>query len=86
MPRQDPSQPELDFEFGLPAGRESFSVSWLANFFDYSRQHWINLIDEGHLHAVNLATPGTTKSSYRVARTELVRYLRTRHTAINPNL
>lgn len=82
--RIDPAQPELDFEFGLPAGREVFSVTFLARHFCYARQHWINLIDRGHIPAVNLATPGVTKSSYRISRADLVHFLRTRHTHTPP--
>ena len=78
--RHDPSQPELDFEYGLPAGRESFSVGFLAKFFDMSLQHWINQIDCGALPACNLASPGTSKSLYRVSRHALITYLRKRHT------
>jgi hypothetical protein len=74
------TQAELDFEFGLPAGREAFSVGFLAKWFNTSVNHWINQIERGALPAVNCASPGTTKSMWRISRQALVAYLRKNHT------
>lgn len=78
--RHSPNQAELDFEFGLPAGMESYSVGFLAKWFGTTVQHWINQIDGGALPACNLASPGKSKRYYRISRQALLAYLRKNHT------
>ena len=70
-----PEEPEFDFKHHLPAGMESFPVRWLARWFDTSTQHWINLVDSGALRAVDLRSPGTSKSMLRIPRAALISYL-----------
>lgn len=69
-------QPEFDFEFGLPSGQEAFSVGFLAKWFGTTIQHWINQVEDGSLRAVNLASKGKSKSYWRIARADLLAYLR----------
>lgn len=80
-PAHNPTEPELDFEHHLPAGMESFTVRWLAAWFNCSAQHWINLIDTGALKAADLRGPSASKSMLRVPRAELIRYLNSKATA-----
>jgi hypothetical protein len=76
MPSPAPTaQPEFDFDHHLPAGMESFSTGFLASWFHTSAQHWINLIEEGHLAAVDLRSPNASKSMLRVPRAVLIAYL-----------
>ena len=70
-----PEEPEFDFQHHLPAGMESFNVRWLARWFGTSHQHWINLIECGAIKAVDLRSPGTSKSMLRVPRSALITYL-----------
>jgi hypothetical protein len=73
-----PAEPELDFEHHLPAGMESFTVRFLAAWFNTSAQHWINLIYQGAIKAADLRGPAASKSMLRVPRAELIRYLNSR--------
>lgn len=76
MSKPDPTvQPELEFDIRLPSGMESFTVRFLAAWFGSSPQHWIKLIEGGHLKALDLRTPGASKSMHRIPRNELVRFL-----------
>ena len=59
----------------LPAGVDIFTVRQLAKIFRTSSQHWINQIECGQLAAVDLRTPGTTKSMLRIPRAALVKLL-----------
>ena len=59
----------------LPASGDIFTVRQLARIFGTSHQHWINQIECGKLHAVDLRSPGTTKSMYRIPRAALVDFL-----------
>lgn len=70
-----PDEPEFDFGTHLPAGMESFTVRFLALWFRTSPQHWINLVEQGALKAVDLRSPGASKSLMRIPRAELVAYL-----------
>ena len=70
-----PPQPEFDFQHHLPAGMESFTLTWLSVWFRTSIQHWINLIECGAIKAVDLRSPGTSKSMLRVPRSALITYL-----------
>jgi len=54
---------------------ESFNVRWLAVWFGTSPAHWINLIECGAIKAVDLRSPGTSKSMLRVPRAALITYL-----------
>lgn len=74
-PPASPEEPEFDFGHHLPAGMETFTVRWLAMWFKCSPQHWINLIEQGTLRAVDLASPGTSKSMRRIPRAALIAYL-----------
>jgi hypothetical protein len=66
-----------DTIWNLPAHQESFSVSWLANFFHTSAQHWINLIESGAIKPIPLSA-GSKKTMYRVSRAELLAFLKER--------
>lgn len=77
-----PVQGELDFDHHLPAGVEAFTVRFLASWFRTSPRHWINLVEEGHLTAVDLRTPGASKSFLRIPRASLVAYLNKKQTAL----
>ncbi|MFZ4780517.1 MAG: hypothetical protein ACOYM3_34625 [Terrimicrobiaceae bacterium] len=68
-------QPELEFDIRLPSGMESFTVRFLAGWFHTSAQHWINLVETGVLKAIDLRTPGASKSMIRIPRAELVKFL-----------
>ena len=70
--------PEFDFQHHLPAGMESFTVRWLAMWFDTSIQHWINLVDSGALKAANLNSPNASRSMLRIPRAELITFLNRR--------
>lgn len=68
---------EIKSDFQLPV-RHTYCIRELASIFSTSQQHWINLIERGHLRAINLSTPGAKKSMLRVEREELLRFLETR--------
>ena len=74
-PPASPAVPEFDFGTHLPAGMESFTVRFLAVWFKTSPQHWINLVEQGALKAVDLRSPGASKSMMRIPRAELIAYL-----------
>jgi len=76
----DPYEPELDFQNHLPAGMETFTIRFLSLWFRSSKQHWINLIESGHIAAVDLSTPGKSKSMMRVPRASLVKFLNDKKT------
>ena len=59
----------------LPDGVEIFTVRQLARIFGTSPQHWINQIECGQLPAVDLRSPGATKSMLRIPRSALVSLL-----------
>lgn len=74
----DPTiQPELEFDLNLPSGMESFTVRFLSLWFHTCPQHWFNLIESGALKAVDLRSPGASKSMLRIPRAELIAFLRT---------
>jgi hypothetical protein len=78
----DPTvEPELSLEVNLPSGMESFSVRWLGTWFKCSAQHWINLVESGAIRAIDLRSPGSSKSMIRIPRAELVKYLATQDAA-----
>lgn len=82
MSRPDPTvQPELEFDLRLPSGMESFTVRFLASWFRTSSQHWIKLVENGHLKAVDLRTPGSSKSMIRIPRAELEAFLKSKQAA-----
>jgi len=70
------NQPEFDFDHKLPAGKEWFSVPFLARLWDCAPKHVHNLIDTGAIKlSVSLHTPAATKSMRRIHRTDLVVFL-----------
>jgi hypothetical protein len=73
-------QAEFDFNHELPAGMETFSVRWLATWFGCTPQHWINLVEQGALAAIDLRSPGASKSMLRITRSEVVRYIHSQKT------
>jgi hypothetical protein len=75
MKKPLPPDPEFDFANNLPAGMETFSVRWLGTWFKTSAQHWINLVESGAITAVDLRSPGTSKSLMRIPRAALIAYL-----------
>lgn len=82
MAKVDPSvQPELSLDLNLPSGMESFTVRFLATWFKSSPQHWINLVETGAIKAVDLRSPGASKSMIRIPRAELVRFLTAQNAA-----
>jgi hypothetical protein len=74
-PPPSPDEPEFDFSNNLPAGMETFTVRFLSAWFRTSAQHWINLVEQGTLKAVDLRSPGTSKSMLRIPRAALITYL-----------
>jgi hypothetical protein len=67
--------PELDFEFYIPAGRESFRVFEVANLLRHSKDQIIKLIDQGKFGKVVDCATGR-KSSVTIPRAGLVKYLK----------
>jgi hypothetical protein len=76
------SDPQGDFNFDhqLPAGMETFSVRFLATWFKCTPQHWINLVEQGAIAAIDLRSPGASKSMLRITRSEVVRYIHSKKT------
>jgi hypothetical protein len=62
-------------DYSLPKGAEMFTVRQLAKICGTSHQHWINLIESGTIPAVDLRSPGKTKSMLRVPRAALISFL-----------
>lgn len=82
MRRPDPTvQPELEFDLRLPSGMESFTVRFLSSWFRTSPQHWINLVEKGYIKAVDLRSPGSSKSMIRIPRAELETFLKSQMAA-----
>ena len=72
-------QPEFDFEHELPAGKEWFSVRWLARHWGVSERTITRLIEEGSLRKQIDLAPGESKHALiRVARAALVKFLNKR--------
>jgi hypothetical protein len=69
------NEPEFDYRHYLPAGMETFTITWLARWFGTSPQHWINQIESGAIRATDLRSPGKSKAMMRIARAELIAYL-----------
>ena len=79
MSKPSYEEPEFDFEHGLPAGREFFRLSELAGLWRCHPTHVQRLIDSGELPvAVDLRSPGTSKSMQRVTRASVVAFLNSR--------
>ena len=70
----------------LPAG-ESFPVHILARVLRVTRNHVVNLIDCGELKcAVDLRSPGASRSTIRVPRAAVVEFLECRRiVVVQPN-
>jgi hypothetical protein len=73
-----PASHKATQDYYLPAG-ESFPVHLLARVLHVTRNHVINLIDAGELKcAVDLRSPGASRSLIRVPRTAVVEFLESR--------
>jgi hypothetical protein len=71
-----PVQPELDFDFYLPAGRETFRTWEVAAIIRHSEDHVINLIEAKEFgDYVDARGAGASKSSYVITRAGLVAWL-----------
>lgn len=72
--------PEFDFENSLPAGREFFTVRFIALFLICSEDTVERLIQAGDLAiSINIApSTSTTKAMQRVTRKSLVDFLNKR--------
>ena len=69
----------------LPPG-ESFPVHVLARVLQVHRDHVINLIDNGELKcAVDLRSPGASRSLIRVPRAAVVEFLQSRRIIVAPS-
>ena len=74
-PAPIPPQPR---ECKLPPGVEMFTIPQLSKIFAASQVYWTGQIECGQLFAVDLRSPGTTKSMLRVPRAALVAFLEKR--------
>lgn len=75
--------PEFDFEHDLPAGKEFFSVPFLARLWGCSNEHVIGLIESGEIAiAADLRGTGSTKTMWRVTRRAVVDFLNRRKSGI----
>jgi len=73
---------ELSAELELTFPRKLYRPAALAELLNCTSQHIYNLIDEGGLRAVNLATdPDKMNPYYRVSRDEIIRFLLSRDTS-----
>jgi hypothetical protein len=71
--------PDSDCEHGLPAGREYFTLSYLARLWDCSEDNVQKLIDEGSLKlSFDLAPRESTKAMQRVTRASIIKLLQER--------
>ncbi len=76
-----PLQDELDFEHRLPAGKEMFTVRWIARYLGASVNHVNNLIDTGAIkNTRDVRNEGSTKAMRRVHRVDFVEFLNRRKT------
>ena len=72
-------QPEFDFDHSLPAGKEWFSVRWLARHWGKSVQHIINLIDSGEIkESVDMRGKKAKRSDRIVVRAAVIDFLNKR--------
>lgn len=71
---------ELNFEHELPAGMNSFSLLWLANFWGCSLRHVFNLVESGAFGpgAVDLRNIKSSRSMIRLPRKTVVEFLNNR--------
>jgi hypothetical protein len=73
------AQPELDFDFYLPAGREQFRVWEVATIIRHSRKHVEALASAGEFGPmVDARHPRASKSSMVITRAGLVAWLKKR--------
>lgn len=75
-PKPPPIQPELDFEFYIPAGREAFRVWEVAAILRHTDQQVNDLIDLGKFGKVINCGKGQVKSSRVITRAGLVKFIR----------
>jgi hypothetical protein len=76
-------QPEFDFEHSLPAGREYFTLGYLARLWDCSEDNVQRLIDDGELEvAVDLAPKKSTHAMQRIFRASIVALLNRRKSGV----
>lgn len=72
-------QPEFDFDHELPAGKEWFSIRWLARHWGKSVQHIINLVDSGEIKtAVDMRGKHAKRSDTNIPRKAVVDFLERR--------
>jgi hypothetical protein len=70
------AQPEFDFEHRLPAGKEYFSVRYLARLWEVSERSVKRLVLEGSIKLASDIAPRTSKHSmWRMARVDVVSFL-----------
>ena len=72
--------PEFDFEHELPAGKEFFTLRYLARLWDCSEDTVQRLVDTGDLAvSVDIApSTSTVKSMQRITRKSVVDFLNRR--------
>jgi len=69
-------QPELDFDFYVPAGRETFRTWEVARIIRHSRKHVENLLVAGEFGKyVDAKHPKAKKSSAVITRAGLIAWL-----------
>ncbi len=81
MPR-DLAQPELDFDYHLPAGQQWFPIHKLAGYWGLTPQHIIDLVNEGRFTFDNAGPvnfsgdPGKTRATTRIPRACVIAFLK----------
>ena len=72
---------DLDFDGHLPAGRQMFTIKELADSWQLTPQHIINLVNEGrfthgHVGPVDFSgAPGKTRATTRIPRACVLAFL-----------
>ena len=75
------SSTEPDFDGHLPAGRQMFTIKELADYWQLTPQHIINLVNEGRFNhgqagPVDFSgTPGRTRATTRIPRACVLAFL-----------
>lgn len=76
-------QTEFDFEHSLPAGKEYFTLRYLARLWDCSEDTIQRLIDTGDLFlAADIAPKTSVKSMQRITRISIVTFLNSRRSDV----
>jgi hypothetical protein len=72
-------QPEFDFDHELPAGKEWFSIRWLARHWGKSPRHISNLVESGEIAvATDMRGKGAKRSCMNIPRKAVVDFLNRR--------